>query len=79
MESREIEYAGQTFDVLADAGRDFFVLRAMLRAKESPEAIFDAYDIVFLGRTDEYAERLGRDFEMVNGLYQEAISGESKN
>lgn len=79
METTTVNFAGKDFEVLANAGNDFFALRAIVKAKAAPELIFDAYDVVFLGRTDEYAEALGRDFEMVSKLYALAVEGEQKN
>ena len=79
MQTKEIEFKGQKFEVLDAAGDDFFVLRATIKAKDDPMAIFDAYDIVFQGKTEEYAEKLGRSFELVNELYSLAIGDEAKN
>lgn len=77
--ARKIKYAGKDFEVMADAGKDYFVMRAVISAKRDPACIFDAYDLVFMGKTDEYAEELGRDFELLNGLFSEALDGEAKN
>ena len=80
MGTKTIEFRGEEYEVMDNAASNFYVVRSTaFAASGKPSAIFDAYDAVFLGRTDEYAERLNGDFESINELYLEAIGGDGKN
>ena len=69
METRSVEYAGQSFEVDAEALRSWRIVKGLTTGGAQA---FDSLDRLFLGRSDEYAERLGDDFEAMMALANKA-------
>lgn len=66
----EIAFEGEMFEVNPAAARSYTVIRGVTFGGAG---LFEALDALFAGRTDEYAARLGDDFEQLVNLAAEAL------
>ena len=66
MEIMSVEYAGQTFEFDPHAGNSWKVMRGVTSG--DGKRTFDSLDVLFLGRADEYAERLGDELDAMVAL-----------
>ena len=64
------EYAGKTFEADAKAATSWKVIKGL---NSGGPAMFDAFDELFQGRADEYADALGGDFRDMGELAGKAI------
>lgn len=66
-----VEFAGSEFEADSAAARSWKVIKGITTGGM---AMFDAFDVLFLGRADEYAEILNDDFEDMANLAGLCIS-----
>lgn len=64
----QIEYKGHTFEYAPESLKSYKVMKALTNAQKEPARLFDALDIIFDGKADEYAEILGDDLEEMVSL-----------
>lgn len=75
--TQPIEYAGEVFEYVPTAGRSWKVIKGITNGGKP---MFDAFDVLFNGKSDEYAEILGDDLEEMAQLAAKAIEASgSKN
>lgn len=66
----------------ANAFKSWAFLRTTSKASEDVVALFKSYDILFMGKADEIAAKLGDDADAMGELYQavvDAVGAQAKN
>lgn len=77
----KIEFEGTKFEYDASALRKYTVLKA-LSGSGAPQDMFTAFDKVFKGKADDYAEKLDDSLEKMAELLNAIVEkegGEAKN
>lgn len=73
----EFEFEGSTYEADRIATKSWKVVKGMV---SGGPAMFDAFDALFCGRSDEYAELMGDDLMRMAELANAAIeAADSKN
>lgn len=77
----KIEFEGAKFEYDASALKKYSVIKA-ISGTGTPQEFFAAFDKVFKGKADEYADKLDDSFERMAGLLNAIVlkeGGEAKN
>jgi hypothetical protein len=69
----DFEFEGATYQVDADAFKDYRVAKWIALSAENPACAFKAFERIFDGRDEEYADALGGDAEKMGELMQSAL------
>lgn len=75
------EFEGIEFDYDADAIVSYKLIKAITNVEKDPVGYFDAMSIIFCGKDDEYAEKLGGSAAKLVQLYEACVrdSATAKN
>lgn len=69
----KIEFEGKTFDVDADAFNSYSVAKWIALAGERIDCAFKAFEAIFSGRDEEYADMLDNDVDKMGELLNAAL------
>lgn len=75
---KKVSYEGMDFEYDAQEAKSYRNLKRIARAKEDMTGFFDAFEAIFAGRDEEYAELLGNDFAKLGELVSVAIGNEGE-
>lgn len=75
------EFEGIKFEYDADAIVSYKLTKAITNVEKDPVGYFDAMSIIFCGKDDEYAEKLGGSAAKLVQLYEACVrdSATAKN
>lgn len=68
MDIVKVEFDGMTFEANADAFNNYRVAKWIALASERPDCAFKAFEAIFAGKDEQYAEQLGGDAEKMGEL-----------
>lgn len=71
---KTIEFDGIEFEYDADAIVNYKLTKAITNVAKDPMGYFDAMGIIFCGRDDEYAEKLGGSSMKLAELYGACVN-----
>lgn len=74
---KKIEFEGHEFEYDPKQAISYRNAKRIARATSDIEGLFAAFESVFAGKDEEYAELLGDDFEKMGQLITEAMNAES--
>lgn len=74
----KVEFNGEEYEYDSAAVKSYKVLKKIARAQSDIGGFFDAFELVFAGRDEEYADKLGNDFEQLGQLLSAAVNNESE-
>lgn len=80
--AKTIEFEGQKFEYDEKALADYKTIKRIARGAVDPAGFFDAFETVFVGRDEEYADMLDGSIEKMGLLLnavQEAEGATAKN
>lgn len=75
----EVEYDGMVFEADPDVFQDYRVAKWIALAAERPDCAFKAFEAIFAGKDEEYAEMLGGDVDRMGGLLNAAFVAVAKS
>ena len=64
-----ITFEGMEFEYDENSVRKYSVLKAMSNYQENPASVFKAFEIVFAGHDEEYAELLDDSIDKMSELF----------
>jgi len=73
MNTIKVEFEGKTFDVDTDAFKSYTVAKWIALAGERADCAFKAFEAIFSGRDEEYADMLGNDVDKMGELLNAAL------
>lgn len=79
---KTVEFEGKKFEYDASVIKSYKVIKKIANAPNNVAGFFEACELVFAGKDEEYAEQLNNDFEKLGALVSAAIEaegGEVKN
>lgn len=74
---KKLEFGGHEFEYDPKQAMSYRNVKRIARAKDDIAGFFAAFEQVFAGKDEEYAELLGDDFEKMGMLITEAMNAES--
>ena len=78
MNLKKLEFEGAEFEYDADAVKSYKVIKKIARAQKDLVGFFDAFELVFAGNDEEYADKLGDNFEKIGELISAAVNAENE-
>lgn len=76
---RKVTYEGAEFEYDPKEAKSYRNIKRIARAKDDMGGFFDAFEAIFAGRDEEYAEILGNDFEKIGGLVSAVVENEGNS
>lgn len=73
---KKVSYEDMDFEYDPKEATSYRNIKRIARAKDDMTGFFDAFEAIFAGRDEEYAELLGNDFAKLGELVSLAISNE---
>lgn len=73
---KKIEFDGKEFEYDPGEATSYRNIKRLARAKVDTAAFFDAFESIFSGRDEEYADILGNDFDKIGMLVSAVIEAE---
>lgn len=71
---KKIEFEGMEFEYDPKEAGSYRNIKRIARAQKDMGGFFDAFEAIFAGHDDEYAELLGNSFEKLGLLASECIN-----
>ena len=73
---KKVDFEGNTFEYDPKEAMSYRHIKKIARAQKDMAGFFDAFEAIFAGKDEEYAELLGNDFEKIGALLTAAVSNE---
>lgn len=76
----KFEFQGKEYEADERAAHDYRIIKAVATAKTNPAALFDAFERMFMGKDELYAEQVGGTIEAMTELFGAALeAADAKN
>ena len=72
-ETLTFEFEGKKFECVPAAVKNYKVQKAMANGEKNPLGMYNAIELVFNGRDEEYADMLGGTIDKLSELYVAAV------
>lgn len=75
---KKVSYEDMDFEYDPKEAKSYRNIKRIARAKEDMTGFFDAFEAIFAGHDEEYAELLGDDFTKLGELVSIVVSNEGE-
>lgn len=69
----KFKFEGKSYECNPNAANNYKILKKFAQTEKNPAGLFEAYEFIFDGKDEEYAEGLGYDLEKMSKLAEAAL------